>query len=132
MYPQRRENYPLHMRTLLWTCRILCKKTSVMETASPLEERLTAFMDRVWIGICVGEPVVGAVTPAPEPNRALESTGTTKTEEDLERKSRGICAMRPESVIPCCDTYAGPEMQQNGEDECGALKWRVVRVVAGY
>lgn len=89
-------------------------------------------MNRVWIGICVRKPVVGAVTPAPETNRTLESTGTAKTEEDLERKCRGICAMRPESVISCCDTNAGPEMQQDGEDECGALKWRVVRVVAGY
>lgn len=89
-------------------------------------------MNRVWIGIRVGKPVVGTVTPAPETNRTLKGTGTTKTEEDLERKSCGIGAMRPEPVISCGDTDARPEMQQDGEDQCGALKWRVVRVVAGY
>lgn len=96
------------------------------------KRRLTAFVNRVRIGIGIREPVVCAVTPAPETDRALESAGTTKAQEDLEGQSRGISTMGPKPMVSCGDTNAGPEVQQDGEDQCGALQWRVVRVVAGY
>lgn len=40
--------------------------------------------------------------------------------------------MGPEPVVACGDTNAGPEVQQDGEDQGGALQWCVVREVAGY
>lgn len=89
-------------------------------------------MNRIWIGIGVGEPVVCAVTPAPETNGALEGAGAAKAEKDLEGQGGRICAMGPEPVVPCGDTNAGPEMQQDGEDQGGALQRRVVREVGGY
>lgn len=88
-------------------------------------------MNRVRVRIGVGEPVMGAVSPAPEANRALKGAGATKPEEQLQRKGGGIGAVRPEAVIPCRDAYAGPEVQQDGQDQCGACQGRVVCIVGG-
>lgn len=88
-------------------------------------------MNRVRVRVGVGEPVVGAVAPTPEANRALEGTGATKAEEDLQRECCRVGAVRPESVIPCCDTYPGPEVQQHGQDQGWSRQWRVVCIVNG-
>lgn len=67
-------------------------------------------MNRVRVCVGVGEPVVGAVAPTPEADRALEGAGATKAEEDLERQRCRVGAVRPEAVIPCSDAYTGPEV----------------------
>lgn len=88
-------------------------------------------MNRVRVRIGVSEPVVGAMTPAPEANRALEGAGATKAEEDLERQGCRVGAVRPEAVVSCSDSYAGPEVQQDGKDQGWSRQRRVVCIVGG-
>lgn len=88
-------------------------------------------MNRVRVCVGVGEPVVGAVSPAPEADRALEGAGATEAEEDLEGQCCRVGAVRPEAVISCGDANAGPEVQENGQDQGWSRQWRVVCIVDG-
>lgn len=53
------------------------------EAVSPLEEKLTALVHRVGIGVGVGESVVRTVAPAPESNGAFEGAGAAEAQENL-------------------------------------------------
>lgn len=88
-------------------------------------------MNRVRVRVGVSEPVVGSMTPTPEANRALEGAGAPKPEEDLEGQGCRVGAVRPEAVVPCCDTNAGPEVQQDRQDQRWSCQWRVECVVYG-
>lgn len=72
------------------------------------------------------------MAPTPKADRALQSAGATESQEQLERQRRGVSAMRPQSVVPCSDTNASPEMQQNGEDQGRARQGRPVCIVDGH
>lgn len=88
-------------------------------------------MNRVRVCVGVGEPVVSAVAPTPEANRALEGTGATEAEEDLQRQGGRVGAVRPEAVVPCSDAYPGPEVQKDGKDQGWSGQRRVVCIVNG-
>jgi len=54
-----------------------------------------ALVSVVWVQISVGVTVVGAVTPGPPFNRALDSTGTSHSQSVLERFRGVVCTVSP-------------------------------------
>lgn len=102
-----------------------------MVIASSPGSLLTTLGNIVGIRGGVGEPVVCAVAPAPKANRTFKGAGAAETKKELKRQGRGKGAMRPESVVPCGDTNAGPKMQEDGKDQGGSGQGRVVCKVDG-
>lgn len=69
---------------------------------------------RVLVG--VGVTVVSAMAVRPPTDRALYGTRATGSEKDLQRKSRLVGCVSPETMVSGCDTQASPEVVENSED----------------
>lgn len=73
--------------------------------------------NRVGVLLSVGVPVVGTVAARPPPNRTLDSSGTSGSEEDLERSARRVRAVGPETMVSGSDSETTVEVVGEGPDD---------------
>lgn len=72
----------------------------------------------------VGPAVVRAVLAAPEADGALDGAGTREGEEEAQRETPGVAAVRPQAVVAARDAEAGEEVPEEGPDGGCAVQGR--------